>query len=115
MTYRIRHRNSHMLMGYSERGRGSPASQAHKIVDEVMQIARSELARASASGGSKPHVTITKNVTDYSDTYFRSMLSGIEFATRGHFDHGRESPGYTEWILRGRLVDVTVRASKGMG
>jgi len=91
----------------------SATSQVRRVVDEVVKIAHSEHAAATVSGGAKPHVTITKQVTDFDDTYFRAMLSGIEYATRGHFDHGREAAGHTEWMLRGRFVDVTVRGTKG--
>ena len=42
------------------------------------------------------------------------MLSGIEYATHGHFDHGWESAGHTEWILRSRLIDVTVRGTESL-
>lgn len=101
-------------MATFEEKRTAAASQARRVVDEVLGIAHSEHANTIVSGGSKPHVTITKHVTDYNDTYFRSMLSGIEFATHGHFDHGRESFGYTEWILRAPLIDVTVRGTAGL-
>jgi hypothetical protein len=93
--------------------RTATAAQARRVVDEVVGIANSERANATVAGGSKPHVTITKQVSDYSDAYFRSMLSGIEYATHGHFAQGHESVGSMEWMLRGRLVDVTIRASKG--
>ena len=92
--------------------RTATAAQARRVVDEVLGIASSERASAAVAGGSKPHVTITKQVTDTSDAYFRSMLSGIEYATHGHFSQGQDSGGYMEWMLRGRLVDVTVRCSK---
>ncbi|OFZ71686.1 MAG: hypothetical protein A2W04_10775 [Betaproteobacteria bacterium RBG_16_64_9] len=95
--------------------RSAAASQVRRVVDEVLKIAHSEHATATVSGGSKPHVAITKNVTDFNDAYFRAMLSGIEYATHGHFDHGREAGGHTEWILRGRLIDVTIRGAKGPG
>jgi hypothetical protein len=95
--------------------RSSTAAQARRAVDEVLKVAQSSQGRATVSGGSKPHVTITKSVMDYNDTYLRAMLSGIEFATHGHFAQGREAVGTTEWMLRSRLVDVTVRASKGLG
>ena len=98
------------MAGIQDR-RSAAASQLRKAVDAVLQIAHSEHAAATVSGGSKPHVTITKQVTDLNDTYFRAMLSGIEYATHGHFDHGREAAGYTEWMLRGRLVDVTIRGT----
>ena len=101
-------------MATFEEKRTAAALQARRVVDEVLQIAHSEHASATVSGGSKPHVTITRQVTDYSDTYFRAMLSGIEFATHGHFDHGSESSGYTEWILRSRLINVTVRGTEGL-
>lgn len=87
-------------------------AQARRTVDEVLAIATSERASATVAGGSKPHVTITKQVTDYNDAYFRSMLSGIEYATHGHFAQGRETGIEVEWMLRGRLIDVTVRCSK---
>ena len=99
-------------MGSSAQKNSSAASQARRVVDEVLKVAQSGHASASVSGGSKAHVMISKQLTDYNDTYFRSMLSGIEFATRGHFAQGRESPGYSEWILRSRLIDVTVRCTK---
>ena len=99
-------------MATFEEKRAASASQARRVVDEVLGIARRELASATVVGGSKPLVTIKKYVPDYNDTYFRAMLSGIEYATHGHFDHGRESAGYTEWLLRAQLVDVTVRGSK---
>ena len=83
-------------------------------MDEVLKIAQSGHASAAVSGGSKPHVTITKQVTDDNDVYFRAMLSGIEFATHGHFALGRESSGHMEWLLRTRLVDITVRVTKGL-
>jgi hypothetical protein len=98
-------------MASFEEKRSAAAAQARRVVDEVLQVARSEHASTAVSGGSKPHVSITKQVSDHHDTYFRAMLSGIEYATHGHFDQGREVAGCTEWILRGRLVDVTVRAS----
>ena len=101
------------MAGFRDR-RSAAASQLRKVVDEVLQIARSEHAAATVSGGGKPHVTITKQVTDFNDTYFRAMLSGIEYAAHGHFDHGREGAGHTEWMLRGRLVDVTIRGTKGL-
>ena len=94
--------------------RTAAAAQARRAVDEVLGIATSTRASPAVTGGSKPHVTITKQVTDYGDAYFRGMLSGIEYATRGHFDTGRDSWGYTEWLLRSQLIDVTVRASKGI-
>lgn len=94
--------------------RSSEAAHLRRLVDEVLNCARSEHAGTIVSGGSRPHITITKQVTDYNDAYFRAMLSGIEYATRGHFDTGRESWGYTEWLLRSQLIDVTVRASKGI-
>ena len=97
-------------MATFEEKRTAAAAQARRVVDQVLQIARAEHASTAVAGGSKPHVMITKQVSDHSDTYFRAMLSGIEYATHGHFDHGREAGGYTEWMLRGRLVDVTVRA-----
>ena len=99
------------MAGFQER-RSAAASQVRRVVDELSKNARSEHGAAMVSGGGKPHVTITKNVTDFNDTYFRAMLSGIEYATHGHFDHGREAAAHTEWILRGRLVDVTVRGIK---
>ena len=99
-------------MATFEEKRAAAASQARRVVDEVLGIARSEHASATVVGGSKPLVTIKKHVPDYNDTYFRSMLSGIEYATRGHFDQGRESAGYTEWSLRAQLIDVTVRGAK---
>lgn len=92
--------------------RTASQAQARRTVDEVLAIAGSERANATVAGGSKPHVTITKQVTDTGDAYFRSMLSGIEYATHGHFSQGQDSGGYMEWMLRGRLVDVTVRCSK---
>jgi hypothetical protein len=98
----------------SEQKHAAAASQVRRIRDEVLRIAQSEHASIAVSGGSKPHITITKHVTDSNDTYFRAMLSGIEFATHGHFDHGSESAGYTEWILRTRLIDVTVRGTQGL-
>lgn len=101
-------------MATFEEKRNAAASQARRVVDEVLQIAHSEQASATVSGGSKPHVTITKQATDYNETYFRSMLSGIEYATHGHFDHGWESAGHTEWTLRSRLIDVTVRGTEGL-
>jgi hypothetical protein len=88
-------------------------AQLRRAVDEVMNVAKSAHASATVSGGSKPHITITKPVTDTTDAYFRAMLSGIEYATRGHFDQGRESSGYSEWMLRTRHIDVTVKATKG--
>ena len=94
--------------------RSAEAAHLRNLVDEVLGCARSEHAATVVTGGGRPHVTITKQVTDYNDAYFRGMLSGIEFATRGHFDTGRESWGYTEWLLRSQLIDVTVRASKGI-
>ena len=93
--------------------RTAAAAQARRTVDDVLAIASSERARATVTGGSKPHVLITKQVPDYSDAYFRGMLSGIEYATHGHFAQGQDSGGYSEWMLRGRLIDVTVRCSKG--
>jgi hypothetical protein len=99
-------------MANFEEKRAAAAAHTRQTIDEILQIARSGTGHTSVLGGSKPHVTISKQVTDYNDAYFRSMLSGIEYATRGHFDQGRESGGYTEWLLRGRQVDVTVRASK---
>jgi len=94
--------------------RTAAAAQARRAVDEVLGIATSTRASAAVTGGSKPHVTITKQVTDYGDAYFRGMLSGIEYATHGHFAQARDSGSYAEWMLRGRLVDVTVRATKGL-
>ena len=94
--------------------RASAAAQARGVVDEILKIARSELAGATVSGGSKPHVTITKHAANFDDAYFRAMLSGIEYASHGHFSHGQESGGSTEWLLRSRLVDVTVRCTKGL-
>jgi hypothetical protein len=99
-------------MATFEEKRAASASQARRVVDEVLGIARREHAVVAVMGGSKPLVTIKKQVPDYNDTYFRAMLSGIEYATHGHFDQGRESAGYTEWLLRAQLVDVTVQASK---
>ena len=93
--------------------RNAAAAHVRRTVDEVLKVAQSARASATVAGGSKPHVSISKQLSDSNDAYFRAMLSGIEFATRGHFDHGRESYGFTEWILRGRLVDVTVRAKQG--
>ena len=92
--------------------RSAAAAHLRRLVDEVLHCARSEHATAVVSGGSRPHVTITKQVIDLNDAYFRAMLSGLEYVTRGHFDTGRESWGYTEWQLRSNLVDVTVRDSK---
>jgi hypothetical protein len=102
-------------MGNSAHKDASAASRVHRVEDEVLRIAYSEHASTAVTGGSRPHVTITKHVTDFDDTYFRSLLSGIEFATHGHFDHGRDAGGYTEWILKSRFIDVTVRATKGLG
>jgi hypothetical protein len=99
-------------MATFEEKRASAASHIRRTVDDVLQIAQSGHGSATVLGGSKPHVTISKQVTDYNDAYFRAMLSGIEYATRGHFAQGRETSGYTEWMLRGRLIDVTVQASK---
>jgi hypothetical protein len=99
-------------MANFEEKRASAAAHARRTVDDVLQIARSGTGSATVLGGAKPHVTVLRQVTDYNDAYFRSMLSGIEYATRGHFDQGHESGGCTEWMLKGRLVDVTVRASK---
>ena len=87
----------------------SAAQQSSAVAEEVAQIARSNNASAIVSGGSKPHVTITKRSTDLNDAYLRAMLSAIEFATRGHFDGGHELAGSTEWILRSRYIRVTVR------
>jgi hypothetical protein len=95
--------------------RSSAAAQLRRLVDEVLNCARSAHANTTVSGGAKPHITVTKVVADYNDPFFRAMLSGIEYAAHGHFDHGRESAGHTEWILKTRLVDVTVRAVKGLG
>ena len=94
--------------------RSSAAAQARRVVDEVLNIAHSSHAAATVSGGSKPHVTIMKNVTDYNETYFRALLAGIEFATHGHFAQGRDTGTSADWELRGRLVDVTIRAVKGL-
>jgi hypothetical protein len=99
-------------MANFEEKRAATAAHARRTVDEVLQIGRSGHGSATVQGGAKPHVAISRQVTDYNDAYFRSMLSGIEYATHGHFDQGHEVGGCTEWILRGRLVDVTVRASK---
>jgi hypothetical protein len=95
--------------------RSSASAQARRAVDEVLKIARADHAGATVSGGSKPHVSITKQATSSEDTYFRAMLSGIEYATHSHFSHGQESGGYTEWVLRSRLIDVTLRCTKGLG
>ena len=95
--------------------RTSAAAQARRVVDEVMKIARSERAGATVSGGSKPHVVITKHAANFDDAYFRAMLSGVEYATHSHFSHGQESGGSTEWLLRSRLIDVTVRCTTGLG
>ena len=81
-------------------------------MDQVLQIAHSVRASTAVSGGGKPHVTVTKQVKDFGDTYFRALLSGIEYATRSHFDQGREVAGQMEWMLKSQLVDVTVRGSK---
>ena len=94
--------------------RSAAASQVRRVVDEILQIAHSEHAAATVSGGGKPHVAITKNVPDFNDTYFRSMLSGIEYAAHGYFDQGREAAGHTDWFLKGRLIDVTIRGTKGL-
>jgi hypothetical protein len=99
-------------MATFEERRASAASHARRTVDEILKIAQSVHGSTTVLGGGKPHVTISKQVTDYNDAYFRGMLSGIEYATHGHFAQGNESAGCTEWILRGRLIDVTVRASK---
>ena len=95
--------------------RTSAAAQARRVVEEVLKIARSDHAGATVAGGNKPHVTITKQATSSEDAYFRGMLSGIEYATHGHFSHGQDSGGYTEWVLRSRLIDVTLRCTKGLG
>jgi hypothetical protein len=100
-------------MATFEEKRTSAAAHARRTVDEVLQIAQAEHASATVLGGSKPHVRISKQVTEGDDAYFRAMLSGIEYATRGHFAQGHESAGYTEWTLRWRLIDVSVRAEKG--
>ena len=92
--------------------RASNATHLRRIIDEILQIAQSGHGSATVMRGSKPLVMVTKQVTDFNDAYFRAMFSGIEYATHGHFDQGHESAVYTEWMLRGRLVDVTVRASK---
>ncbi len=84
-------------------------------MDEVLKVAQSELASATVSGGNKPHVTITKQATSSEDAYFRGMLSGIEYATHGHFSHAQDSGGYTEGGRRSRLIDVTLRCTKGLG
>jgi len=99
-------------MGTFEERRSAAAAQARRSVDQVLQIAHSVHASTVVTGGSKPHVTITKQVADYNDTYFRALLSGIEYATRSHFDQGREAAGCMEWMLKARLIDVTVRGSK---
>jgi hypothetical protein len=99
-------------MATFEERRSAAAALARRAVDQVLQIAHSVHASTAVSGGSKPHVTITKQVADYNDTYFRALLSGIEYATRSHFDQGRETGGCMDWVLRSRLVDVTVRGSK---
>ena len=92
--------------------RNSAAAQTRAAVDEVLRIAQANRGRATVAGGSKPHVTLTCSVTDYSDGYFRAMLSGIEYATRGHFAPGAQAIGGMVWTLRSRLIDVSVRASK---
>lgn len=92
--------------------RSAAAAHLRRLVDDVLNCARSEHAEAIVSGGSRPHITITKRVSDLNDAYFRGMLSGIEYATRGHFDTGRERMGYTEWLLRSNLIEVTVRGSR---
>ena len=91
--------------------RQQAAAQQRRTVDEVVRIARRERANVVVSGGSKPHLTITKQVSDANDTYFRAMLSGIEYATHGHFGQPQPVGGITEWMLRGRLVDVTIRCT----
>ena len=107
-------RHETRFMATFDERRTAAAAQARRIVDQVLAIARSERGSATVAGGSKPHILITKQVSDFSDAYFRSMLSGIEYATHGHFAQGRDSGGMMEWMLRGRLIDVTVRCSKGL-
>ena len=99
-------------MATFEERRHAALAQARRVVDQVLQIAHSVHASTTVSGGARPHVTITKQVADYNDTYFRALLSGIEYATHSHFDQGRASGSQMEWILRSRLVDVTVRGTK---
>ena len=100
-------------MGNTPQKPTSAALQATRAIEAILGIARSEHARATVTGGRKPHIRITKDVTTVNDMKFRSMLSGIEYATHGHFDQGVSFAGYTEWILKTPLIDVTIRATEG--
>ncbi|MBI4293759.1 MAG: hypothetical protein HY661_19960 [Betaproteobacteria bacterium] len=99
----------------SRKDAGSGAPRGRKVLDEVLRVAHIGQARVVVSSGSKPHVTITKHVTDALDPHVHSILSGIELVTHGRFGHGSEAAGITEWILKSRDIDVTVRATKGPG
>ena len=92
--------------------KNSAESQSRRIVEEVMQIARSGHASAALSGGSRPRVIIVQQGSEMSGSQIRSMLSGIEFATRAHFSQDRDSGTIAEWTLKSRFVDVTVRCVK---
>jgi hypothetical protein len=77
-----------------------------------LRIARSKHARATVTGGRKSHIKISKDVTTVDEMKFRAMLTGIEYATHGHFDQGLSFALYTEWILKTPLVNDTIRGTE---
>lgn len=93
------------------REKTADASRHAQAVEQVRQIAQFRGARATVSGGSRPHVTVTLDVSD-SNRDVGAMLSAIESATRGQFDRGREFPGnITEWTLKSKDIVVSVRVT----
>ena len=102
-------------MGTRSQTPPSTAAQVSRVLEQVLGIVRAEHARATATGGSKPHVRITKDISGFDDPSLRALMTGIEFATRGHFARGMAIGGYTEWLLKTRLIDVTLRGSEGSG
>jgi hypothetical protein len=92
--------------------KNASASQHRGVLEEVLRVARAENASATVSGSGKPRVLLTKQLTDNDELHVRALLSGIEFATHSHFGHGMETSGISEWVLRSRYIDVTLRCIK---
>lgn len=93
--------------------RKSSSAASRRVIDEILSIARSTQGRAVVFGGSRPHVSITKQVPELTEPYIRPMLSSIEHVVRSPFNRGRESPAFSEWLLRSQHTLATIRFTKG--
>ena len=92
--------------------RKSASAALRKVIDQILSIARAEQARVAVFGGSRPTVSITKQVPELTEPYVRPMLSSIEHVVRSPFNRGRESPAFSEWLLRSQHALVTIRFTK---